>query len=260
MKYSWFKVYHDIVNDPVIKLLSFEDRWHFIAALAMKSNGTLDKRYPSDDIRARAIAMHLGLSPPAAAEAHRRLFEVGLIDARWNPVQWDKHQERADRTATERKQRQRERERNQAVGDVTRDARDSHGTDREGDKDTEGESEHDRRAARAERLEVAIRAVYPKREGGQRWRDARMALNARIREGDSARDILAGVTRYAAYIRAKGDEGSRFVLQAATFLGTNRQYREPWVIPPARAEARQTAAVEAGRAWLEQEAVRHAAG
>lgn len=75
-----------------------------------------------------------------------------------------------------------------------------------------------------------IRKAYPKRSGSQRWQDAETAYKVRVREGHAHADILAGVGRYAAFVKANGNEGSSFVLQAATFLGTNRQFLEPWAI------------------------------
>lgn len=101
-----------------------------------------------------------------------------------------------------------------------------------------------------------IRTAYPKRSGGQRWQDAMHAYNARRREGHAHEAILAGVQRYAAHIRAKGDEGTSFVQQAATFLGTNRGFLEPWTAAPTKADQRLNAnidaAAEAKRQLLEE--------
>jgi hypothetical protein len=73
-----------------------------------------------------------------------------------------------------------------------------------------------------------IRRAYPKRSGSQRWQDAENSYKARVREGHTHEEILAGVLRYVAYVKAQGHEGSSFVQQAATFLGTNRGFLEPW--------------------------------
>jgi hypothetical protein len=73
-----------------------------------------------------------------------------------------------------------------------------------------------------------IREVYPKRSGSHRWQDAEKHFRARLREGHTAEEILAGVERYAAFVRADGTEGSSYVQQAATFLGTNKGFLEPW--------------------------------
>lgn len=73
-----------------------------------------------------------------------------------------------------------------------------------------------------------IREIYPKRSGSHRWQDAENHFRARVREGYTPEVILAGVERYAAYVRAEGTEGSSFVQQAATFLGTNKGFLEDW--------------------------------
>lgn len=83
-----------------------------------------------------------------------------------------------------------------------------------------------------------IQAAYPKRAGGQRWQDAAHAYHARLQEGRTHEEILAGVERYARHVRDKGDEGTQFVQQAATFLGTNRGFLEPWTSAPTKAEQR----------------------
>jgi len=77
-----------------------------------------------------------------------------------------------------------------------------------------------------------LRLEYPKRSGGQRWGDARKALNARLREGTSWEEILAGVRRYADWVSATGIERTERVQQVATFLGTNRGFDELWTLPP----------------------------
>lgn len=78
---------------------------------------------------------------------------------------------------------------------------------------------------------AAFRAAYPRRSGSHRWQDALNHYRARLREGTAPADILTGAQRYAAYVRARGIEGSEHVLQAATFLGKNRGFAEPWDLP-----------------------------
>lgn len=80
---------------------------------------------------------------------------------------------------------------------------------------------------------AAFRAAYPRRSGSHRWQDALNHYRARLREGATHEEILAGANRYAAYVRARGIEGSEHVLQAATFLGKNRGFAESWDLPKA---------------------------
>lgn len=87
-----------------------------------------------------------------------------------------------------------------------------------------------------------FKVAYPARSGSQPWRRAVKAARARIAEGHTWAEMIAGATRYAAYAEAGGIEGTQFVMQAATFLGPDKQFLEPWdppkvVAPPARPSA-----------------------
>ena len=70
--------------------------------------------------------------------------------------------------------------------------------------------------------------AYPKRAGGNPKGKALKAWNARIREGVTADQLIAGVARYAAYSIAAGKVGTEFVMQAATFFGPDRRFAEDW--------------------------------
>jgi phage replication O-like protein O len=76
--------------------------------------------------------------------------------------------------------------------------------------------------------------LYPKRAGGDPKKKAWSAWRARVREGVEPEEMTAGVERYATYIRAVGSEGTQYVKQAATFLGPDEHWKEPWNIPAAR--------------------------
>lgn len=92
--------------------------------------------------------------------------------------------------------------------------------------------EPDRAAEQPEPGEfVELRREYPKRAGSQRWHDALGAFRARVREGVTPHVILAGVRRYAVFVRATGKERTEHVQQAATFLGKNRGFELPWTPP-----------------------------
>lgn len=80
---------------------------------------------------------------------------------------------------------------------------------------------------------LEFKSVYPTRAGSQRWRDALNACKARLREGCSWAEILAGARRYAAFIEATDKAGTEYVLQARTFVGPEKHFRDPWA-PPRR--------------------------
>ena len=91
-------------------------------------------------------------------------------------------------------------------------------------------------------------AAYPKRGGGNSKAAARKAWDARIRSGVIASEMILGLDRYAKFIRAKGDEGTEFVKQAATFFGPAEHWKEAWTPPAQRngnsRDARNQSAIE----------------
>lgn len=101
----------------------------------------------------------------------------------------------------------------------------------------------ERKVSTAEPPEFAeIRQTYPRRAGSQRWGDAAKHYRKRRDEGVAHEVILAGIQRYARFLQATGETGTKTVQQAATFLGENRGYLEPWAPPPPA--ARPLSAVE----------------
>ncbi|WP_116341461.1 hypothetical protein [Enterobacter cloacae] len=79
-------------------------------------------------------------------------------------------------------------------------------------------------------FEEAWRA-YPKRAGGNSKAAAWKAWKARIKDGVNTEAMLAGVNRYAGYVRATGNAGTQYVKQAATFFGPDRHFEESWQAP-----------------------------
>ena len=105
----WLRLYTDILDDEKLGLLAFEDRWHFMALLACKGRGLLD-RDESPELMRRKIALKLGLVVRELDEVARRLSEVGLIDRETlQPLAWDKRQFNSD-NSTERVRAYRERQ------------------------------------------------------------------------------------------------------------------------------------------------------
>jgi hypothetical protein len=76
------------------------------------------------------------------------------------------------------------------------------------------------RAAISDEQFLEFKLAYPERNGDYRWKQARGAINARIREGSTFDEILAGARRYAAYCKAGGKIGTEYVKQASSFIGT----------------------------------------
>lgn len=76
-------------------------------------------------------------------------------------------------------------------------------------------------------FEAAWKA-YPRRAGDNPKGKAFKAWRARLAAGRTAEEIHAGVLRYAAYVAAKGQVGTEYVKQAATFFGPDEAFAEPW--------------------------------
>jgi len=115
-KLPWFRLYRDIIHDDKIKLLAFEDRWHFVSILCMKCAGVLDD--PDANMRDRRIAVNLGVQSREVDEIKRRLKDVKLIDDDFCPVRWDDLQFQSDSSSNRVKayrERQEKRYRNVTV-------------------------------------------------------------------------------------------------------------------------------------------------
>lgn len=80
-----------------------------------------------------------------------------------------------------------------------------------------------------------FKLAYPDRAGDQGWRKCLKAANARMGEGHTSAEFIAGARRYAAFCEATGKIGGEYVKQACTFLGPDKPFLLPWK-PPPRAE------------------------
>lgn len=111
MANSWLRFYHDFLTDEKIIQIAFEDQRHYLGVLILKSNGTLDKSvkpYLLDKI----VAQSLWIGHDAIREVKQRLIAVGLIDANWQPLGWEKRQRLSDQDLTGAERQRRYRERN----------------------------------------------------------------------------------------------------------------------------------------------------
>lgn len=122
-KLPWFRMYADFLNDPKLIRLAFEDQRHFIGVLALKCDGAIDDA-ADGDLLDRIVAQRLWIDHAVIRDVKRRLIAAGLIDARWQPLAWEKRQMRSDVDATgaERQRRYREAQKRNALRDgaVTR--------------------------------------------------------------------------------------------------------------------------------------------
>ena len=104
---KWFKLYPEIANHPRLRILSFEDRWHYVSLMCAKADGTLDQ--PNAKLRDQMLSVHLGLTSVEMAAVKERLMDVELIAEDWDIINWEDKQS-SDATGAARKRRQRARE------------------------------------------------------------------------------------------------------------------------------------------------------
>ena len=78
------------------------------------------------------------------------------------------------------------------------------------------------------------------------------AAGARIKDGSSFEAMVTGACRYAAFCDAAGKTDTEFVMQAATFLGPERHYLEPWTAF-SKADALYERNRRSGQEWLESQ-------
>lgn len=110
MSFDWLRLWVDIIDDEKLRLLAFEDRWHYVAILCLKRKGLLDEK-GDPELRNRKIGVKLGLADLERETLMKRLLAVGLIDDKWQPRGWRKRQFSSD-SSTYRVREFRKRQRN----------------------------------------------------------------------------------------------------------------------------------------------------
>jgi hypothetical protein len=222
----WFRLYAEIVDDPKLKLLAFEDRWHYIALLCCKCQGMLDKEQDVTRMR-RLVAVKLGVDARTMDEIERRLVAEDLIEVdTLQPIQWDRRQFRSDTDPTNAQRQKAHRERQAAL-------RNGRVTGLDTDADTEKGAKAPSVGKHAYTIEFEdVWQLYPDRPGCNKL-DSFKAWKARIAAGVSTDVMTAGVRRYAAYCRAMKTEPG-FIKQPATFFGPSNHFLSDWTVPAPR--------------------------
>jgi hypothetical protein len=180
----WFRMYAEAVDDEKLRLLAFEDRWHFVALLCCKAHGLLDG---SDQMARRKVAVKLGLDSRELEEVARRLAEVGLVDPQTlQPMAWDRRQFRSD-DSKDRVKSYRERKKRYGNGDVT--AKNRYGNGAVSSQETETEKEKN--------IRTHSRAVVcPESVPDHVWRDFQAIRKAK--HSPLTATALRGIEREAA--------------------------------------------------------------
>ena len=200
MSNPWFRMYSEAVDDEKLRLLAFEDRWHFVALLCLKCQGVLDSG-DGDQMLRRKVAVKLGLQLRELEAVELRLQEVGLIGEGFQPVAWDERQYKSD-TSAERTRAYRERMKRH--GDVTV-------TAQETDTDTDTETEKNKKAF-APPIDGTLLSA---------WKKVRTAK----RSGPLTEIAWAGVVREAAKAGLNPEDAVRVCVERGW-----QSFKAEWVV------------------------------
>ena len=83
-------MYAEAIDDGQLRILAFEDRWHFVALLCLKAQGVLDE--PDETLRKQAMCIKLGLDSTELETVMKRLISVRLVSSDYQPINWGKRQ------------------------------------------------------------------------------------------------------------------------------------------------------------------------
>lgn len=97
---------------------------------------------------------------------------------------------------------------------------------------------------------LEFKLAYPNRSGNPNWRGGMRAANARLAEGHTPEEFIAGAKRYAAFCSTTGKTATEFVQQSSTFLGPSKPFLLPWTPPAGKAESRLASNLSAAQEFM----------
>ena len=224
MTFPWFRMYAEFATDTKVQSMDETLQRRFIMFLCLHCNGEYERL--SDDELAFALRITTAelVNTKEVFKQKRFLGDNGEIR------NWNKRQFKSD-SSTERVREHRKRRRNGGVtgGNVSVTPSDS---DSDSEKSTTAAKPPTRvsRETTPEWL-LDFKLAYPSRVGDQGWRKAVKAANARIAEGHTPEEFIAGAKRYHTHMDALGKVGTEYVKQAATFLGPDKHFLDTWTVP-----------------------------
>jgi hypothetical protein len=230
---QWFRMYSEFATDPKVQSMSETFQRRFTMFLCLHCNGEFEQ------LNDHELAFSLRITVDELHETRELFKQKGFLDAEGKIRNWNKRQYKSD-TSTERVKKHRENKvklkRNVSETPSETDSE----TDSERTQNPSASATPTRKASVKVLLErhgdpawwVEFRSAYPKRAGDQGWRKATRAAHARIAEGHTAAEFIAGARRYADFCEATGKLNTEFVKQACTFLGPDKPFLLPWKPPP----------------------------
>lgn len=214
-----------------IAMLAMADRhgrvWASVPGLANRARISIDE--------AKTALERFQTPDPYSRTPDYEGRRIEVIDGGWRLLNYAKY--RALRDEEERREYQREWDRqhrsrgarnptNPTASDRARPAP----TQAEAEAKAEKEPSAGRQADAARAQFAQAWKAMPKRAGHNPKARAERAFRARLRDGCSPGDMIAGVERYARYCDAMGKTGTEYVMQGATFFGPDKPFEQPYAI------------------------------
>jgi hypothetical protein len=225
MTFPWFRMYAEFATDPKVQSMDETLQRRFIMFLCLQCSGEYERL--SDD----ELAFALRISPAELVNTKDAFKQKRFLGDNGEIRNWNKRQFKSD-SSTGRVRKHRDKKRrndDETLRNVSVTPPDS---DTDSEKDTSAGKPPTRvsRETQPDWL-LDFKLAYPARAGDQGWRRAVKAANARLAEGHTVAEFIAGAKRYAAHCEALGKVGTEFVKQAATFLGPDKPFLESWSAP-----------------------------
>lgn len=234
---QWFRMYAEFATDPKVQSMDETLQRRFTMFLCLQCSGEYDRL--TDD----ELAFALRITPAELVNTRDVFKQKGFLGDNGEIRNWNKRQYKSD-SSTERvqKHRQEKKKRRGNVSVTPSDTDSEADTESERTKNPSASATPTRRAVSRETSSedpawmLDFKLAYPERSGDQGWRKAVRAAHARMGEGHSAAEFIAGARRYAAFCEASGKVGTEYVKQACTFLGPDKPFLLPWH-PPNKPES-----------------------
>lgn len=239
MANQWFRMYSAAIDDEALRLLAFEDRWHFVALLCCKSSGLIDKETDPSMLR-RKLAVKLGLDMRALDEVERRLKEVGLLGEGFNPTNWDKLQYVSD-SSTARVAAYREKKK-----------RECNVSETPPETETETETEAEGTPLPPDAVDdkfLEFWSAYPKKVGKEAARKVWVKIKKPAESLDAILTALAWQSKSAQWTKNQG----QFIPNPSTYLSQQRWLDEPPVVTTPKLTAVGQKSASAANRWLDSQ-------
>lgn len=220
---EWFRMYSEFCSDPKVQSMSEVMQRRLIMLLCLRCSNTLVTLQDDE------IAFALRIDETDLAQTKELFMRKCFIDSAWEIQNWDKRQFVSDssaaRVAKHRASKKEYQNADENNGNVTVTPQIQNRTDTEHIKPIVAKTRDD--VVPQEFAEAW--EIYPRRPGASK-KDALKAWNARLATGVGPELLLAGVKRYANFVKVMQTQ-PQYIKQPATFLGPGDHYLDSWVVP-----------------------------